>query len=533
MALQGTLETFALADVLRLLASTKKSGTLRIDGDRGHGELSVVDGELVGASASRAPRAERPAEVLFELLRYESGSFIFDGDDEVVAGEHRASVDEALADAEEQLREWREIEAVVSSPTRLVTLVAERDKDITLTARQWSAVVALGAGATSLELSERMGVAELPATRMVRDLHELGAVVIGEEVAAGSLASLELADVVVSPLDSVDDVNDEADPEPIGDPIPDATALDEGDDVPQPIEAHHEPAGPDADLVLDDSLGDDTDDDDPGESLDNILAAATTPPPPPPPSAPESNPVRTIDLDSAATDEARTEPDAPAAFRPAIVPDPPAAPRPAMDHGAPLSFADAPSLIDEPGETTAPPPPPGSAPPSSAPLFAPTESSGSAFAPPSAFAPASPPAFASPPPPPAPPAAFAPPAETISGWNDDDDDDGLSGFHSDDDAVPLFGASDESPGPDDPFGPDPFTIPNFSSSPSDAKEAEEAAELARQLANLSPRAQQAVAAAAAAGTDEERAQAIARAEQASDEPINRNLLLKYLSSVDE
>ena len=83
MALQGTLETFALPDVLRLLASTKKSGVLRVDTERGHGEVVVVDGALAGGSAERAPLAEDPADVLFELLRSADGSFLFDTDADV------------------------------------------------------------------------------------------------------------------------------------------------------------------------------------------------------------------------------------------------------------------------------------------------------------------------------------------------------------------------------------------------------------------------------------------------------------------
>ena len=56
-------------------------------------------------------------------------------------------------------------------------------------------------------------------------------------------------------------------------------------------------------------------------------------------------------------------------------------------------------------------------------------------------------------------------------------------------------------------------------------------ELARQLATLSPRAAQAVRAAAEAGTDEERDAALDAAEEGEDAPINRGLLLKFLSSV--
>jgi hypothetical protein len=59
----------------------------------------------------------------------------------------------------------------------------------------------------------------------------------------------------------------------------------------------------------------------------------------------------------------------------------------------------------------------------------------------------------------------------------------------------------------------------------------EAAEIARQLANLSPKAARAVAAAAKASTPEEREAALAEVE-ASDEQINRELLLKFLGTVN-
>ena len=59
----------------------------------------------------------------------------------------------------------------------------------------------------------------------------------------------------------------------------------------------------------------------------------------------------------------------------------------------------------------------------------------------------------------------------------------------------------------------------------------DADEVAKQLASLSPKAARAVAAAARAATDEERDAALAEAAEDDDEPINRGLLLKFLSSV--
>jgi hypothetical protein len=65
----------------------------------------------------------------------------------------------------------------------------------------------------------------------------------------------------------------------------------------------------------------------------------------------------------------------------------------------------------------------------------------------------------------------------------------------------------------------------------DVDEPVEADEMAKQLASLSPKAARAVAAAAKAGTLEEREAALAAASDEDDEPINRGLLLKFLSSV--
>jgi hypothetical protein len=59
----------------------------------------------------------------------------------------------------------------------------------------------------------------------------------------------------------------------------------------------------------------------------------------------------------------------------------------------------------------------------------------------------------------------------------------------------------------------------------------DAAEIARQLANLSPKAAKAVAAAAKATTQEERERALAEVDDTED-PINRELLIKFLGSVN-
>jgi hypothetical protein len=92
------------------------------------------------------------------------------------------------------------------------------------------------------------------------------------------------------------------------------------------------------------------------------------------------------------------------------------------------------------------------------------------------------------------------------------------------DTAPLSASDPLSPPADEPpvFGGAP---PAGDADPSDA------AEIARQLANLSPKAAKAVAAAAKATTPEERERALAEVDDEED-PINRDLLIKFLGSVN-
>lgn len=180
MALQGTLETFALPDVLRLLASTKKTGAYRLDGDRGSGCLWLKEGQVVGGEITGATGTD-PNEVTFELLRFRDGDFLFDADAKPPESQDAIDVETVLADAEKLLEEWKGIERVVPSLDRWVALRAELSADeVTIRADTWISVVALGGGKTVGQLGTVLGLGELPVSRVVKDLVELGLVELGD-----------------------------------------------------------------------------------------------------------------------------------------------------------------------------------------------------------------------------------------------------------------------------------------------------------------------------------------------------------------
>jgi len=182
VALSGTLETFSLPDVLRLLSSTSKTGLLALDGDRGRGRIWVRDGAIVDADADRATN-EDVEGVAFELLRFADANFEFDsGIEPAEAGDPRP-VDDVLAEAESRLAEWREIEAVVPSLDVWARMVAEVDTDRTVSPTQWRVLALVGTGTSGHALAEHLAEGEYGVCRQLRDLVEVGLVEVDDEPA--------------------------------------------------------------------------------------------------------------------------------------------------------------------------------------------------------------------------------------------------------------------------------------------------------------------------------------------------------------
>lgn len=226
MALQGTIETFALPDVMRLLASTKKTGCLRLEGTRGSGSIWVDGGAVVASEVSTAPHADGATEVVFELLRFKDGDFVFDADVTADSPGTAQEVEPILGDAEKLLEEWKSIEAVVPSLDAWVSLAEELGSDeVTVSKDRWRLIVAIGGGTSVGALGDVLELGELPVSRVVKELVEAGLVSVGEAPAGATVAAAaaEVPTVVDEPepadvepqaaaVEVVDEVEDEYEP---------------------------------------------------------------------------------------------------------------------------------------------------------------------------------------------------------------------------------------------------------------------------------------------------------------------------------
>lgn len=182
MALQGTIESFAIADVLRLLGTSAKTGRLILNGDRGTASVWVQAGELVGGGTAQRPHNDDIVDVVFELLRFDHGSFIFEGDAECPSPSQPMPIGPVLEQAEAALSEWHDIVSVVPGLSAWVNLRAELPHpEVVVDQACWTSIVAVGSGATVGEVAEALGLGELPVCRLVRALVAAGFVEVSQE----------------------------------------------------------------------------------------------------------------------------------------------------------------------------------------------------------------------------------------------------------------------------------------------------------------------------------------------------------------
>lgn len=185
MSLKGSLQTVALPEVLHFLANTGKSGELQVTGVQGEGRLWFDSGRITAFSAGCAAE---PFEAVYELLRIDDGDFDFDADrpipDDAVRGSGDEGVEAVIEAGQARLAEWRGIGAVVPSLRHQLSLVAESPAEgVMLEPAQWALIVAIGDGRSVKEVLDRGGLREFEGCRAVRDVVEAGLVTVGEPLA--------------------------------------------------------------------------------------------------------------------------------------------------------------------------------------------------------------------------------------------------------------------------------------------------------------------------------------------------------------
>src|SRR4051812_7353779 len=140
---------------------------------------------MVGGEAPSGSRTEGLEEVVFHLLRFESGEFDFHSDDLPSHPVGPFEVEEGLIQAEQSLVEWRDIETVVPTMDGWLTLEPELgdvERTVKLSAADWQMVAAIGGGTRVIDLAEALEVTDLAMCRAVKALVERELVAVGDPV---------------------------------------------------------------------------------------------------------------------------------------------------------------------------------------------------------------------------------------------------------------------------------------------------------------------------------------------------------------
>ncbi|MGI9578113.1 MAG: DUF4388 domain-containing protein, partial [Microthrixaceae bacterium] len=186
VALQGTIDSFPLVDVLALLESSSKSGRLEVVGDRGRGILWVDGGQMVCAEVHGSTEVDA-VDAVWELLRFNDGSFEFTVGHEPADTRYSADVGDTVDAAGRMLVEWERITERVPGLGHMVALSPDLPgEDVRLSADDWSVLVAAGPSRSVRDVLAEMGASEFAGCAKLAELVDRSLVVLGEPPAGAA-----------------------------------------------------------------------------------------------------------------------------------------------------------------------------------------------------------------------------------------------------------------------------------------------------------------------------------------------------------
>lgn len=233
MALSGTLDSFPLPEVLRLLGRSGQTGLLLVKADDQEMRAYLQGGRLLFACAGSDERAvktrlvggglldrdgwdkvasgEAPADEVLpddvsaldydravrsltvdafvEVMRRRQGSFEFEeGVTTSIRLGTELSIDDTLDEVEERLRAWNAIREIVPSMTARIHLaesLPDGMETVEVDADEWSLLGHIAAGTTVTRLANRTGDSEFDAASKVAAIVSRGLAWVGDNVRAG------------------------------------------------------------------------------------------------------------------------------------------------------------------------------------------------------------------------------------------------------------------------------------------------------------------------------------------------------------
>jgi hypothetical protein len=234
--LTGTLDDFTLADVLRLVASARRTGSLDVARDAGTGRLWFRYGTIAGARPGYSRRgsagttAEAIEDLTFDLMRWDSGEFSWDpGADDAAAAEAEVEVEGLLREVARRLDELDEIKTLVPSEEAVLAWAPQPPEgavQINITPAEWRVLVLVDGHRPVRAIAAAAGLDDLGAMKVLFGLATAGLVEAVAEPSGAPIPSEDVSDT--ADMTEVSDMSDTSPEETRAVGLaPDAVAADE------------------------------------------------------------------------------------------------------------------------------------------------------------------------------------------------------------------------------------------------------------------------------------------------------------------
>ncbi len=186
MGLQGTLDTFSLAEILGLIERARHSGALVVEGPDGRGTLYTAAGRFCAGEAAdySGPVEDRHAldvrliDVCFHLMRFGRGSFEFIADQVPPwTAERGTDIGPIVETVEHIVRAWPAVEAVLPSFDVRPEIADELpEESLTLSRTAFKVFTLIDGSRTVRQIAREVGHSVVEVGPVLKELIDHGAV---------------------------------------------------------------------------------------------------------------------------------------------------------------------------------------------------------------------------------------------------------------------------------------------------------------------------------------------------------------------
>lgn len=187
--LNGSLESFALQDVLRFVAGSNATGRVEIEREEVSGELSIDQGRFVAARLSdeEAPATEDEALDVAVLLFDGSGGTFSVTHEDWAGGPLDLDADQLVSAVDKRRQQWAEVVEKLGSLDDPLTLIADLPagtEEVVVSAKQWRLLSLIDGTRSAQDVARDAGESIYATAVALAELAARGLVAHGEARAA-------------------------------------------------------------------------------------------------------------------------------------------------------------------------------------------------------------------------------------------------------------------------------------------------------------------------------------------------------------